>query len=209
MSARTPPAPEPAPAGFRRRVVVELTGPELALLDAAERAHGTKRAAVIAGLRALADGTRSEAPAPASAPGPAPEPSGAADAEAAQRAARAAAEARCADLTEQLDEARAALAELRGVRAAEGERAEAQRLQLAARLAKMSARAVDALYCARCERWAPEAEWAWKSSAEGAEDAHHAPCGDHGNGVISPSSRLARRARAAGSPPGGPKKSTR
>ncbi|HVA18919.1 MAG TPA: hypothetical protein VMU55_01950, partial [Solirubrobacteraceae bacterium] len=181
------------PSRLRRRVIVELTPDELPLLEAAERRHGGKRAAMLAGLRAEADGV-------------------ARDAEAAEKTARATAKradfeaeahtallAECASL-------KASLATRTRERAAAND--EIERLETKAQaayreaqdqyaalfedIAALEDRLPESLYCGRCEEWVPEAEWTWRADGED-EVAYHTSCGDHGPGMLSNATWLARR----------------
>lgn len=203
MATRTP--PEPEPSRLRRRVVFELREAELPLLDAAEARHGTKRAGIVAALAAAAGAAECQARLE--------------EAERALVAATAAARGRAGEKERRdaggraLTEAREALAEAERLR----EGAEKALGQLEHRLARQAARAesasealgeeierlqgerLTALYCARCERWAPEAEWAWRAT-DGGERAYHAPCGDHGPGLLGAASWLARRGAQGGKP---------
>jgi hypothetical protein len=194
MSPQT--SPQAEPSRLRRRVIVELTPEELPLLEDAERRHGGKRAAMLAGLRAEAEALAGDAR----------------DAEAGEKKARAAAKradsaaqahaallAECASL-------KASLA--RRTRERDAATAETQRLETNAQaafreaqdqyaaffedIAALEDRLPASLYCARCEEWVPEPEWTWRANGED-EIAYHTPCGDHGPGMLSNATRLARR----------------
>jgi hypothetical protein len=53
------------------------------------------------------------------------------------------------------------------------------------------ARIPEALYCARCDVWAPEEQWSWAIGPD-FDYVYHADCGDHGPGVLASASWLAR-----------------
>ena len=195
MATRT--SPDPEPSRLRRRVVFELSEQELPLLDAAEVRHGTKRAGIVAALAAAAGAAELEARL--------------AEAERALAAATAAARERTGEEKgraggRELTEARQALAEAERQREAaleavgqlehrlarQAARAESENDVLGEEIERLQGERVSALYCARCESWAPEGEWAWQAIA-GGERAHHTPCGDHGPGLLATASWLARR----------------
>jgi hypothetical protein len=189
---------------FRRRVVFELTVDQLPLLDAAEARHGSKRRALLAALQAetrVEELEREAAAAQAALakrgrakPAAAPRPD--------QNAGKDLAAART-----ELDAARAELDQLRAqLDGAHGEATEAHALAaadrdeyedaLAARdeeIADLEERAVDRLYCARCNTWAEPHEWAWGLAEGGGGYAYHDPCGDHGPGLLGAPSWLAYR----------------
>lgn len=195
MAPRTPSASDTA--GLRRRVIVELTPQELPLLDRAERQAGSKRAAVVAGLRALehasetaarieaAERERDEARTAARA--------GARTEPASSRRAREEAEAARADAERERDAACAQLDEVL-VRAEEDRASFEQEVAVCEEeIRTLRARQPSALYCARCDGWAPEVEWAWQEGADEREHAYHRPCGDRGPGLLGASSWLALR----------------
>jgi len=177
------------PSRLRRRVIVELTPDELPLLEAAERRHGGKRAAMLAGLRAEADGVTRQA-----RDGEAEEKRARAVAKRAdtQAKAHAALLAECASLKASLAtrtrERDAATAEIERLET----KAQDQYAALFEDIADLEDRIPDALYCARCDTWAPEPEWTWRADGED-EIAYHTPCGDHGPGMLSNATWLARR----------------
>lgn len=197
MATRTTPDPE---AGrFRRRVVFELTAEELPLLVAAERRHGSKRAGIIAGLGAIADADELEARLAETL-----------DELGALREAGRERETKAKDIaelrralvtaTEALAESRRQREEAAGAANALKERLrlleegiEAEREDLYAEMDELRAERPRDLFCARCERWAPEDEWAWQRHQEGGEYAYHLPCRDHGPGLLGVASWLARR----------------
>jgi chromosome segregation ATPase len=195
----SPQMPSPLePSRLRRRIIVELTPDEVPLLDAAERRHGTKRAAILAGLRAEAGAIASEGP----------------ENEAAETAARAATEREAAhakdtkarvrtqkalekqlaELTRERDAAKSEIARLEDRAVAAHHEAQVQYGVLFEDIAALEAEIPEALFCGRCERWAPEGEWVWRADGEH-ELAYHTPCGDHGPGAFSDASWLARRRR--------------
>ena len=217
MTDRTPPNPEGAL--LRRRVIIELTQQELPLLAAAEHRHGTKRAAIIAALTALAGLEGPRAPSP-------PEGTGRASHSKleALRRERGDADIARTHVERERDQARAALArveaerdEARGAldqRVDELRRAQRSVTDLIDHLQQEEARAdaaeererrlasaaPSALYCAHCQAWAPQAEWAWRDDGDGAV-CYHRPCGDHAPGILHPASWLARRDHAPGEKP--------
>jgi hypothetical protein len=205
MPRRRPPDPEST--RFRRRVILELVPDEMKLLDQATTRYGTKRAALVACLRAEAERAGSPGAAGLAHDHPA-------DAEARTRAAddhetrrtleelraeHTALVAQLAALRMERDEARAEVARLAACRDTEFAETREQYRLFAEDIAALEDRIPEALYCAHCNRWAPEDEWAWREDGT-ATVAHHAPCGDHGPGVLSAASWLARN--------GGPEKST-
>jgi hypothetical protein len=186
---------------LRRRVIFELTADQLPLLEAAERRHGSKRRALIAALEA--DTEIDQLRAAAAIAERAAEKEGAGERRAAaQRSkatdklerdlkdAQATLAARERELTRlegSAGEVGAALAEQRRAYALQLEEHEREQGELEERL-------VDHLFCARCGNWAAPDEWAWIRGDDGADYAHHQPCGDHGPGVLGISSWLAHRA---------------
>ena len=198
MATRT--TPDPDAEHLRRRVVFELTADEVPLLAAAERRHGTKRAGILAALAdadtheaRLADVTKERDEALAAASEASKERAG--DGKALDRLRRERGEARAAlaRAEHERDRARAGieLAERRLTQL--GDCAEADHQALRQKIEELEARLPDGLYCARCQRWAPEGEWAWQKDETGSY-AHHSPCGDHGPGLLGGASWLARRA---------------
>ncbi|HEX5264188.1 MAG TPA: hypothetical protein VFW13_11710 [Phenylobacterium sp.] len=190
------PQDPPGSALLRRRVIIELRPDELPLLTAAQERHGTKRAAIVAALRAEARVEDVEA------------------ALARHSTERAQLEARLADTTKAAATEKARLAKERDAALAKADKSakavaghktaatrtareaagEAERLRgLLDRcdtiIAELESRVVDWAYCARCHTWAPRHEWAWEAEDDG-EYAYHQPCGDHGPGVLDASSRL-------------------
>jgi hypothetical protein len=203
MSTSREPGQSPAAHVFRRRVVFELTVDQLPLLDAAEARHGSKRQALLAALQAETRVEQLEQEVVA------------AQAALAKRERAAASPAKSdAKLAPEhvaaRDELRQARAELKRLRAqldrAEGEAGNAQALAaadrdeyeeaLAARdeeIADLAERAVDRLFCGRCNSWPQTAELVWVDAKGGGEYAYHESCGDHGPGVLGAASRLAYR----------------
>ncbi len=181
---------------LRRRVIIELRPDEVPLLAVAEDRHGTKRAAIVAALRAEARLGDMEAALTRHA-------AERADVEARLAAAKTTAAAQAARLAKERD---AAL-----TRAEKASNAAASRTDTASKtardasnhaarlrrqveerdatIAELGTHTVDWAYCARCHAWAPRDEWAWEPANDG-EYAYHQPCGDHGPGVLDPSSRL-------------------
>lgn len=190
------------PAGFRRRFPLELSPAEYEALEAAGKAHGSKRAALLAGLAAP---TERDARGEESA-------RGAASATKA-RGQITALTRRVAELEQQLDQANTTLAasaarahtasqeaeatSLRALkdtqwadeaRAAEHER----RRELEAELAALEESHVDELRCPRCGKFAPSDQWATKRTTDG-HVVFHEPCGYHEGGFLDDTSVLGRR----------------
>ena len=197
MSPQT--SSEAEPSRLRRRVIVELTPDEVPLLDAAERRHGGKRAAMVAGLRADAEAAAATAHGKTAAEPP----------------ARATDTAKATHANDA--QARVPRAQDRSKSSLPSARASAMRPTPRSRASKTApwpptrrpkvstscfsrtsppsrTSSPETLFCGRCERWAPEGEWAWR--ADGTHElAYHSPCGDHGPGVLSDATWLARRRR--------------
>lgn len=188
------------PAGLlRRRVIVEFTPEQLALLDQAEARHGTKRAGIVAALAAYATPTPSDGEAGRSSARAkadkaqaaklrvAEDDPGAAQTELSSlRTARAKAEAKASELREQLEHAdrvRIAIEDAWASKAA----------QLNELIDTLRTQIPDAAYCARCGKWVPEPEWAWTDDGARGEYAYHTRCGDHGSGIVVAASLLVRR----------------
>jgi len=197
MSHQT--TPDPETGRLRRRVIFELTEGQLALLDHAERRHGSKRAGIIAALAAYAD-----ADGPAAAPGQADSTQQeleevraqhkSANAQLAEaRRELAAAQMALAIAERDRDEARAQLGRADELRVRLEDASARETDALGARLAELRASLPRELYCPRCQTWVPRREWAWQQDEEGGEYAYHRPCGDHAGGFLETSSRLARR----------------
>jgi hypothetical protein len=192
----TPPDDPPGSALWRRRVIIELRPDEIPLLTAAEGRHGTKRAAIVAALRAearlgdletaLANHTAERA-----------------QLEARLATASKAATAESTRLAKERDDARAQAD--KAAKAAAGSAAATKKARATAREAEhlrrqlderddvideLERRAVDWAYCARCRAWVHREDWAWTAGDDG-EYAYHHACGDHGPGVLDASSRLA------------------
>ena len=185
------------PNGFRRRVILELAGPEMAMLDAATRRHGTKRAALVAGLVAEADAQAEPTPADGTAnAGPM------IDSEAASRleAERDERAAHIIALEVERDAALADAAELRDQLEAECAESLTRYRPYAEAVADLEDRIPDALFCARCGEWAPDKEWTWRDDGPDAI-CFHSPCGDHAPGIVTASSWLARQAAPENSTP--------
>jgi len=186
------------PSRLRRRVIAELTRDEVPLLDAAERRHGTLRAAVVAGLRAEADAVAAEAR----------------EAKAEQQATRAAdqreathAEATAAlvreqkalektlaDITRERDAANSEIARLEAQALAAFEESRGQYRALFEDMQAVEDKLPEALFCGRCEKWVPETDWVWRADGDD-EVAYHRTCGDHGLSAWTDASLLARRRR--------------
>jgi hypothetical protein len=191
------PAPgELAEEPLRRRVIFELRPSELPLLAAAERRHGTKRAALVVALEA--EGRREALErtlAEAQAQVERLERELAAEQAAHAKAAKALESAASSSRTRAKKEAAAQAGEWeqRSRQAAKEirtlERLVVERTQA---LEALEAEQITHLFCARCGVWTDEREWSWEEDGEG-EYAYHRPCGDHGPGMLGASSRLGWR----------------
>jgi hypothetical protein len=198
MSIQSYPGKTPAPAGFRRRVILELTVEELPLLDAARERHGTIRQAVLEALRAAQEIEELQAKL--------------ASAQAQAGSAAKAKDGRDARAKRELEHERKAAEKLKGeLRQAQqaldadqsgGRRATQLERELTAlesavgerddELELLRERAVDHLYCARCDQLIAPEEWSWRATEDGSL-AYHESCGDHGPGILGASSWLAHR----------------
>ena len=112
------------------------------------------------------------------------------------------AERQLAAMRKRLADQEGALSAAKGEAAAQAEDLRRERDQLSEvlgerneQLAEAQARAVDWLYCARCEKWAPPSEWAWRRIEGKGSYAFHRPCGDHRPGLLGAASWLAQRRR--------------
>lgn len=179
----------PAETGkFRRRIPLELTAQELALLEREERRFGTKRATLVAGLQALARvlglereleqalRERDEACAVAEA-----EAGKARTAEAtlsktkqeASSAKRGKSEAE-RKRQKRADDAQVEIAALSQALADEA----GARLTLERELEELEAELLLGAHCPRCGTWAKHEEWAVQVDGE-FELLYHRPCGFH------------------------------
>jgi hypothetical protein len=199
VMAKHEPMPEPPPF-LRRRVVFELTVEELPLLDEAEREHGTKRRALVRALEQLrASGVlaaKLEA-AEATAAKLKKELAG-------ERKNREASEKQRTKLGAEVKKAKASStdanrnAEDESRRGEELEQILAEREQeisaLERELAEAEDEILEELFCARCGEWVSAAAYGWKKTETG-RYAYHKGCGDHGPGLMTPSSWLGWRRR--------------
>jgi hypothetical protein len=185
---------------MRRRVVFELSADQLPLLEAAEARHGSKRAALIAALDAEArveelERAASQAQEQAAKTQRKSKRDDGAQAKqlAKAQAALKTAERTAADAEQRLKQAsdqaaeqtaghQASHAELRDALAARDERIDD--------LKEQAERAFDALFCGRCDHWAPPSQWAWAKTRDGGLYAYHQPCGDHAPGILGAASWL-------------------
>jgi chromosome segregation ATPase len=194
MSPQT--SSESEPSRLRRRIIVELTPEELPLLEAAERRHGGKRAAMLAGLRAdaeaLARHTREAEADEKTARAAAKRADSEATAHAALLAECASLKASLATRTRERDAATAETQRLETNAQAAFREAQDQYAAFFEDIAALEDRLPASLYCARCEEWVPESQWTWRADGED-EIAYHTPCGDHGPGMLSNATWLARR----------------
>ena len=195
------PRQSPGRGLLRRRIVFELDEEQMPLLASAEERHGTKRAAMLAALAAEEQleqlGERADQAEQELAKAERTAKAGAAK----QTKAAKKAERQLAAMRKRLADQEGALS------AAESEAAQAEDLrrerdQLSEvlgerneQLAEAQARAVDWLYCARCEKWAPPSEWAWRRIEGKGSYAFHRSCGDHRPGLLGAASWLAQRRR--------------
>ncbi len=204
MSITPDPGKTPERAPLRRRVIVELTVEELPLLEAARMQHGTTRRAVLEALRSAGEVedlrarlARAETQTKASR-------ARRADKENEERTQPAAERKRIAELEREVkraDDALAAAAAEQGKAQDCAERLESDLEELAQALEErgteidaLHERAVDELYCARCEQLVPPEEWSWRAAKGGSGSvAYHERCGDHGPGILGASSWLALR----------------
>jgi hypothetical protein len=205
MSIHARPGKGPPNDGFRRRVIVEMTVEELPLLDAARERHGTIRLAVLEALRAAGEleGLRSQlakAEAELARAGKAKGTGSAKARQVLERERKTIAKLE-RDLTKanealgarECDAAASGQAERRGEQLErELERVEEVLDDRAAEIELLQERAVDDLYCARCDQLIPPEEWAWRVTKEG-HLAYHEGCGDHGPGILGAASWLAHR----------------
>jgi len=196
------PTSPPLPAGFRRRFPLELSPDEYARLEEAGKVVGSKRAALLAGLTALAehDARGKESAHRAAAATKAQTQVTALQArvaelgralrEADKKATASAARARGASQEAQADAARAIEKARWADELRESERETRENAQ--AELAKLDALFVDELRCPRCGEFAPSAEWATERTKEG-RLVFHKPCGYHRGGLLDETSVLGRR----------------
>ena len=190
------------PPYLRRRVVFELTLEELPLLEQAEREHGTKRLALVRALERLSGSGELE------------QRLRAAEAEAArlgrkleeEQQQKQAGEKGRAKLARELEKAKKSASETsKGASAAERRSAreleeleaalEERELEIAAldvELAELREQVFEELFCARCGEWVSLGGLAWKKAKDGPY-AYHRGCGDHGPGLVTPSSWLGWR----------------
>ena len=186
------PTPTALPAGFRRRFPLELSPDEYARLEGAGKIHGSKRAALLAGLASLEERTNRDTrvrrvtatDTKAQAKLTALEAK-VAECERALAKATAdahAAAARAKDATEKakIQIAAATQDTQRANDLREAERETKENAQ--AELAKLDALFVNQLRCPRCRAFAPSGEWASTSTDKG-RLVYHKPCGYHEGGV--------------------------
>ena len=191
--AKQTPAPEPLGSRYlRRRVIVELTLAELPLLDEAERRHGTKRQAIVSALEIASRGVELEQEL--------------AEAQAALERLEAELETLRADQTagekarersaRDLKKARSELASAKES-ADSSSRSGDRKVQTLERLlnereteiAELEEQVFDELFCGRCGTWVSPDDFGWTRRESGAY-AYHRACGDHGPGLVKPSSWL-------------------
>jgi DNA repair exonuclease SbcCD ATPase subunit len=205
MSIQPDPGKIPANGGFRRRVILELTVGELPLLDAARERHGTIRQAVLEALRAAGDleGLRAQLEKVEAEVAKASNADGASSAKVRQALERE--RKATAKLQRDLQKANEALgarersmaASAQAERRAEQLEGELERVEQALEdreeeMELLQERAVEELYCARCDQLVAPRERSWQATKEG-HLAYHAGCGDHGPGILGAASWLAHR----------------
>jgi ubiquitin len=192
VAAKTP-APEPLGSPYlRRRVIVELTLAELPLLDEAERRHGTKRQAIVSALEVASRGAEFERQL---AEAQAELAEVRAELEALGKAEKSAETTR-ARLDRDLKKARGDLSSAKQSAGSDSKRNE-QRLRALERLlgereaelSEFEGRLFQCLFCGRCGAWVSPEDFAWTDTENGAY-AYHQTCGDHGPGLMKPSSWL-------------------
>lgn len=195
------------PSGFRRRFPLELSPDEYKRLEAEGKRCGSKRAALLAGLTALAErdarskelargaasATKSQTQITALKARVA-ELERALD-EADKKATASGARARAASQAAQTDAARAIEKARWADELRESERETRENAQ--AELAKLDALFVDELRCPRCGEFAPSAEWA-EERTDTARLVYHKPCGYHEGDWLSASSVLGQRSTRPG-----------
>ena len=199
---RAPKQEPPLAASFRRRFPLELTAEECELLDRAALAHGTKRAALLAGLAALdeadarkrgqtvveaeRDQLRAERDALA-------EKLAALERELGEASKDAGAEKKRAKASEQREQSTRArdAARIKALEAALRSEQETRR-EAEADLEELGAELVDWIHCGRCSEWVGREEWEFRPEGED-EVVYHSPCGYHRGGLLDPSSVLALR----------------
>ena len=99
-----------------------------------------------------------------------------------------------AELTRERDLANAEIERLEAQADTAYQEAQGQYRALFEDIQALEDRLPDALFCGRCKKWVPEYEWAWRPDGRD-EVAYHEPCGDHGPGVLTDATWLARRHR--------------
>jgi hypothetical protein len=187
------PTPESLDSPYlRRRVIVELTPAELPLLEEAERRHGTKRQAIVSALEVASRSAELER-----------ELTGA-QVERARleveletlRKEQAAGEKVKERLSRDLKKARSELASAResaGSSSRSNDRKIRTLEQLLnereADLSEFEGKLFQGLFCGRCGTWVSPENFAWTDTENGAY-AFHRDCGDHGPGLVKPSSWL-------------------
>jgi len=186
------------PSGFRRRFPLELSPTEYELLDAAGIAHGSKRAALLAGLAALEALTSSEheralaiADRDAALARVAELEATVVDFERARTTARGSSTRARKDA----DAAKAGLSEMtRQAELAEADRRDEREARMAAekKLNWIARERVDELRCPRCSEFVSSAEWAEQPTPEG-RLVFHKRCGFHRGGLLDHTSVLGRR----------------
>ena len=192
----------PLPTGFRRRFPLELSPDEYQRLEDAARPAGSKRAALLLGLAALAE-THEHQAALARAEGElgaardeiAALTKSLAKAQLARSHADAAAERSAAtdrdaaqESEEMLTEARKRVGRLEQSLHSERRSHEDTLDEVHA----LRAQVVDELHCPRCGTFAGHTDWATQRAKDGAL-VYHKPCGYHRGGLLEATSVLGRR----------------
>jgi hypothetical protein len=190
------------PRRFRRRLPLELTPDELALLEHHQARHGSKRATLVAGLYALqaepdrdqlAQAARDRDTATAEAAALRKRVS---ELEAAAKRATAKASRSDTAATDAKGAAAKDAAALRKQLAKAGRDLTQARSELAESeeaYAELDEQRIDGLRCPRCEEWAEPDEWATRETDDGYLLIYHQPCGFHEKSFTSPPTIMAYR----------------
>jgi len=190
------------PRRFRRRLPLELTPEELALLEHHQTRHGSKRATLVAGLHALhaQPGTDEVAQSARDRDAATTEAAAlrerVAELEAAAKRSTAKASRRDAAAAETKAAAAKDAAALRR-QLAKAERDLALAKEDAAEwenaYAELDEQRIDGLRCPRCEQWAEPGEWATREATDGYLLIYHEACGYHQKSFTSVPTIMAYR----------------
>ncbi|MHB8642842.1 MAG: hypothetical protein ACYDA3_08155 [Gaiellaceae bacterium] len=204
MTGRAKHPDTPTPESYRRRFPLELTPSESDHLEHHARTHGSKRAALLAGLNALtehdtlttalqkAEQERDEL-----------------------NAGHAVTQKRLTDLERQLAKTAKEASEAKSQSGANKKRENSEKASTNAALKQyqdalseeqdlraelendLNERAVDYLYCHRCSTWTPPDQWAEQEGDDGTL-LYHERCGFHRGGAFDKPTILALRDTAPG-----------